>query len=363
MPNNAIANGLYCAQLPEQFSDTTRTEHAMLNPLQISVNISTVRGGLLTAIKSHSYFLIANPGPPTTLLPRDISDTFRVTISGALTNQQKAMVKKSYECRKQRLDDQFNWYKRNNKHYQNLQYNSSNIQPLTIEETSETIEIEQNHNRNATNDKPMLENIIHYQSSLLQKTNVSIQDYGTGNNHVNVSMSNQYFSPHKKDYFTKGFPELFPYGRGGLEEPRRKHLTMTQFHRNNLKLSSRLFQTHQTYSMVIFDILSKMRGRSRSYLSFCLDAKLGQDIMQITKEDLELQLKYQELRKSSIQKGTTMPPKPSNLAHKMTSKIEYSMGAMLGTNQERQEGRKDLMAYCTQFGQIMTRASKLASLS
>ena len=100
-PKFAIANGNFMGRLPCEFDDVTRTELAMTSLAQSSMFLSTVQGGRHKCLRSHSYSMKAVPGPPATLLPRNVveSAAIQVTIVGALTPDQYAATAAKYTCR------------------------------------------------------------------------------------------------------------------------------------------------------------------------------------------------------------------------------------------------------------------------
>ena len=81
--------------LPSKFDDSTRTEHALINPAQHSVYLATIHGsGGAKSINSHSYTMRATKQPLAAELPRSINDleTIKVTLSSSLTPLQKADI-------------------------------------------------------------------------------------------------------------------------------------------------------------------------------------------------------------------------------------------------------------------------------
>jgi len=115
-----IAARNFIGNLPDEFADTNRTEHALINPAQSSVFLSTIHGsGSASVLKSHAYLMRAAPQPLACQLPRKIFEleTIQVTIASSLTPPQKAKVARSYNARPNRLASQTDWYKKNNKRY------------------------------------------------------------------------------------------------------------------------------------------------------------------------------------------------------------------------------------------------------
>jgi hypothetical protein len=110
----------FIGKLPEEFADTNRTEHALINPAQSSVFLSTIHGtGSAKVIKSHAYLMRAAPQPLACSLPRKIYDmeTIQVTIASNMTPMAKAKVARSYNARPSRLAAQTDWYKEHNSRY------------------------------------------------------------------------------------------------------------------------------------------------------------------------------------------------------------------------------------------------------
>ncbi|POM81938.1 Hypothetical protein PHPALM_34 [Phytophthora palmivora] len=122
-PKFAIANGLWMGRVPAIFEDSTFTENAMLKLSQPMHYISVVRGGKHSSLRSHAYFFRAEPAPPAQILPRDVvtQGLIGVTIVRAMTPEQQATTLKQYDVRVSRLQDQLDWYKKNNHLYANIE--------------------------------------------------------------------------------------------------------------------------------------------------------------------------------------------------------------------------------------------------
>ena len=62
-------------------------------------------------------------------------------------------------------------------------------------------------------------------------------------------------SDFKKHYWTLSFCDLFPYGRGGLEEKSGIQIGMKAYLFNLLRLSSRRFASHESLPLIAFHVI------------------------------------------------------------------------------------------------------------
>ena len=63
------------------------------------------------------------------------------------------------------------------------------------------------------------------------------------------------------------FPTLFPYGRGGFEDPARQPLSMTQQVRHMVSLRDRRFRTHSSFAFIVSNILTRRSATEQSRFS------------------------------------------------------------------------------------------------
>ena len=70
-PRSALANGLYLIPLPPDLQDITEHEAILVAKLHRTHNISTICNGTNTVLKSHTYTVIASPGPIITQFPAE----------------------------------------------------------------------------------------------------------------------------------------------------------------------------------------------------------------------------------------------------------------------------------------------------
>ncbi|GMF40484.1 unnamed protein product [Phytophthora fragariaefolia] len=104
---------------------------------------------------------------------------------------------------------------------------------------------------------------IHEQASVGWISNFSHVDVPTGiqpaldKSRVIVYRSSSILSDFDPAFWVNAFSELFPYGRGGLDEPRTVPIGVHEFIRYCLRLSSRRHAQHRSFAMVSFDVIAR----------------------------------------------------------------------------------------------------------
>ncbi|ETM46468.1 hypothetical protein L914_08643 [Phytophthora nicotianae] len=294
-PKFAIANGLYIGLLPEEYMDTNATEHAMLGLAQSTRMLTVVRGGNHSAIRAHAYYFRAVPSTPASLLPREvISDgTIGVTMIGSMTPQQKAATFKQYNVRVPRL------------------------------------------------------------ISLLEWNEPERAQAAIAKQHVIVRRSSAIMSDFDKPFWIYAFVELFPFGRGGLDEPRSIPIGIEEYIRYCLRLSPRRHARHHSFTFVAFDVLARHRAMQAVYLRAKMAPSAVAMTTSIRREELVEHLRSRENHLQNLSKNTFGAPAPhaeQNIRN-LFSLISTGMRAHFGSNEERSRARSNLLAMQLAYGQ------------
>lgn len=67
-------------------------------------------------------------------------------------------------------------------------------------------------------------------------------------------------------FWTHAFCELFPFGRGGLDESRQVNIGLDEVLRYCLRLSTRRHLRHPSFTLVAFDVLARHRAMKAVYI-------------------------------------------------------------------------------------------------
>ncbi|KAG6951413.1 hypothetical protein JG688_00013744 [Phytophthora aleatoria] len=290
-PKFAIANGLYTGWIPSGFEDSTFIENTMLNLSQPMHFISVVRGGKDASLRSHAYFFRAD-------LPRKVISerVIGVTIVGAMTPAQKAATLKAYDIRVPRLRQQSEWYHDNNNLYANIRDSANWEAEVSTLRTRVVVdrlddgsflhspigdgydELDRatwRHNaptpahQNVRAEDEVCEqaadglisNFTHVDASL------GFQLALTNNKTcIIVQRSTSILSEFDPAFWIHAFSELFPYGRGGLDETRPIKISRFEFVRYCLRLSTRRHAQHRSFALVAFDVLARHNAMQAIYI-------------------------------------------------------------------------------------------------
>jgi hypothetical protein len=340
-PKFAIANGLWIGRLPEEFDDTTKTEHTMMNLAQSNSFVMTVIGGYNRKMSSHAYSFLSKPTVPAAMLPRDILATgeIKVGIGGCLTAYQKMVLRKKFSVRVDRLRSLGQFYKNWNHLYENVEMNSLNDELENIDShiVQELFENEMNNDRFTPYDQQnrhseQMEDVVDEKS---QQVRLSVI---TDNSTIGVWRSGELLSDYKKNYWTYSFCELFPFGKGGLEEKRKVTIGLHAYLMNCLRLSSRRFAMHESFPLVAFDVIARHNSMSAVFLRTQISPELAMQASKVTSAQFEAQLNYQEEFLNARKKGKPLPSQPEfcKSVFNLQCGIETGLKAYWGSNQERQ---------------------------
>jgi hypothetical protein len=129
-----------------------------------------------------------------------------------------------------------------------------------------------------------------------------------------------------KTFWAKCFPSLFPYGLGGLDTKRYIQISLAEWIRHLLKLSSCAFVKHPTFLLVAFDVLSRSKMENAKFLTTKLTKQLIPSIgfsfiiinmILETIEPFQIPLYYNYLgkRKRAALNHQPLPVMPPHLAN------------------------------------------------
>jgi hypothetical protein len=357
-PKFAIANGLWIGRLPPDFDDATKTEHAMMNLAQSNSFVTTVIGGYNRKLSSHAYSFRSKPTVPAAMLPRDIlgSGEIKVGIAGALTSPQKMLLKRKYCVRIPCLKKIGDFYSKWNRLYTNVKFDFMNpelenvdshiVQKIfdehDLDERVEQLDQQPRHSEQKDDNS-------NERSSQTRVSVITEHEIGAT---LGVWRSNEILSDYKPEYWTQTFCELFPFGRGGLEEKRTVKIGLKCYLQNLLRLSSRRFASHESFPLVAFDVLCRHHAMSAIYLRTQVSPNIALNAFKVTKEKLAAQMKYQEDFREARRKKKPLPTQPNFCkdVFDLQTGIETGLKAYWGSNQERQKARVNVFSMCHLLG-------------
>ncbi|ETL99505.1 hypothetical protein L917_03663 [Phytophthora nicotianae] len=163
---------------------------------------------------------------------------------------------------------------------------------------------------------------------------------------VTVYRSSGILSDFDPAFWTNSFSELFPYGRGGLDEVRNVPISLLEFIRYCLRLSSGRFAQHRSFPLVAFDVLA----RDNSMQAISIRARMLPGSMErsasVSREELKRYVQYQHDRMKAISEQLPPPPPPEvdRSIRELYSSISTGMRSYWGSNEERTAARADLLS-------------------
>jgi hypothetical protein len=352
----------------------------LINPAQHSVYLATIHGsGGAKSINSHSYTMKATNQPLASELPRSINDleTIKVTLSSSLTPLEKAAVSRTYDARPKRIIKQTEWYKEHNVRYERFKMDSTlnvddpNIK-LPLYETDADFCITEPRQSDPSkfpfffilivestpNLRQVSENIhiVERKAYLMDHDQrVNVEDVVKDKiDKVVAQKSGEFYSDYEKTYIVDAFPELFPYGRGSLDEMTDHSWSLESFIRHVLQLSHQSFSRHYSFMLIMFDILSRHRGANGLYLRTTRSPDIALSALKCTKENLEIQLNYRKQLLLSLRANKPPPQKPEfdQDVFNLQCGVKSGQAAMWGTSDERMCARTKAFSMQAKLGAV-----------
>ncbi|ETN12062.1 hypothetical protein PPTG_09710 [Phytophthora nicotianae INRA-310] len=171
--------------------------------------------------------------------------------------------------------------------------------------------------------------------------------------HLVVHRSSSILSDFDTAFWTNAFTDLFPYGKGGLDEPRDVKIGLQEFIKYCMRHSSRRFCQHRSFAMVAFDVLA----RHNTLQAIAIRARMRPGTMErsssVSREQLQSYVQYQQDRLEAITQHLPPPPAPEieNRVFELYDNISTGLRSYWGSNEERTQARADLFSMQLKFGQ------------
>lgn len=161
------------------------------------------------------------------------------------------------------------------------------------------------------------EDEIYEQTAVALVTNYTVDDANSQarrvlNNDTDVAVwrSSEILSDFAKPYWTHAFCKLFPFGRGGFDEPRPVLVGIVEYLRYCLRLSHRRHASHPSFSLVAFDVLARHEAMRAVYLRAKLAPHVLSSAANVDRVELLSHVEYQEKRSSAINRRQRLPDPP-----------------------------------------------------
>lgn len=170
---------------------------------------------------------------------------------------------------------------------------------------------------------------------------------------VIVRRSSSIVSDFDKQYWALAFCELFPYGRGGYDEPRNIKIGLKEYIRHCLRLSTRKHVQHHGFLLTAFDVIARHNALDAVYLRGKLAPYTAISAAAVTREDLMAHLEFTKARlvpQQASGHGSAMLAGHKKVTG-LFSSISTGLRAHWGSSEERIAARTNLLSMPLAFGQ------------
>jgi hypothetical protein len=154
----------------------------------------------------------------------------------------------------------------------------------------------------------------------------------------------------EKKIFIKSFPELFPFGLGGVDQVRKTPISLTQWVRHLLRLSTGTFRRHSSFSLLAFDILNRKKLSEAQLIKCKMNPLLTEIVSSVTETELQNYLAMENQKINAIKIGLNPIKTTPNNASIFVKSIEKILQHGWFSDEERVYERTRLFAYSNQLG-------------
>ena len=293
-PKYSVANGFAIGGYPDSIaiSSYTLPELMMCSRVQTVGVINVMRGGSNRALRSHFLFFGAAT-PPATMLPTSLTaDRYQVCLRG-LTAGQRSRAGRTFEINAARVRTLLEWRQRNNHLYTDITIGES---PLAATPPLQ----ESNVNYGPEEDLPI---VTHHDGQLQTAGSaISENDEETTATFI-VERSTVPLNMSADPFFLENlFPELFPYGIGGLKHGKKSAISPEKTIRHLMRLSDRRFSGSK-FVLVTFDVLARRRASLSALIQCRMQPDIPEAIASLSRADVEASLSLQAARTEAVRNG------------------------------------------------------------
>eukprot|EP01138_Halocafeteria_seosinensis_P013767 gb/GECG01014058.1/.p1 GENE.gb/GECG01014058.1/~~gb/GECG01014058.1/.p1 ORF type:complete len:2323 (+),score=191.31 gb/GECG01014058.1/:1-6969(+) len=366
LPKMAIANHNAIGHLPTQLGDLTEMERRLCSPVVVRSVLQTVRGGQAN-LESHVALMEAPLQDFVTSLPNlRALDSIRVITTNNITSllgRWDTLKFVEVRLHKVRLTLQF-LMEHHPFYQQNIHIDEDNFRRLeeSIDANNHIPSgVLQQVNMPEDESTPLSNHATDAAVETSTEPTMRTRDMIHSNECIRPSfeeISNgfiQQMGKFEKDtqpnILGKAFATGFPFGRGGLDEPRTVPLSEQSLLQRLLLLSSNYFQT-KIFTGYCFDTLSKRKGTKTALLT--LPAQRYKEFQTVSVEGFEAALDYKAQAETALRTGLPMPFLPQNIdtlrAVALLNHCDLGSQTMNNSSAQRVGERKKVFALITLLG-------------
>jgi hypothetical protein len=392
-PMLSIRNGFAIGALPPDLEDSTAVEVSMCSRVRIVGTFRTLVGGN-RGLRGHAISLHTSPESVLNSLPRPqetAHEIIQVVLVGAATPDQVAASKQPCIVRSGRVRHLMQFFMNSNRLYSQVSLNEpalaalpdSSVAPGTFVEERDAEHADryqQSFSSHAYPDAPNqqvpvesqnLRPLVHNSFLMAERT------AGTDREHLQedvaqllgadlnvdrepseraqllvVRSGSEIVREHMAETLTMQFPELFPFGFGGPDDPTRiVPVSKEACVRHYLRLPSRKFSTHGTFLLVAFDQISRAQGMRNAWLTAQVPNNQVQNFAFVTREEMQATVQHIVEVNRQIRLGISIDAPPQmGLANRLLRAVKGSRKKMYATNEERGKSRNQIWSMANTLG-------------
>jgi hypothetical protein len=163
-----------------------------------------------------------------------------------------------------------------------------------------------------------------------------------------------YFPSREQEFYALAFPELFPYGHGGHNEPgRRVPISEAVWVAAMLQRHNRAFQRHTTFSLVAFDRIARAHALSSiKYRATLLAQADLEQVAYVTEDQIRLYLAYKKQCRTAAANHSQRPALPKDLrgAEVLLQQVTRTTECWYGSDGERQVNQRNVWSMQSRLG-------------
>jgi len=282
-PAEAIANGLWIGELPEQFHGLTRTDELAISLMVPSVFLATVVGTTHHKVCSH-FYVVQNKDPIIRHVPANTNESFRLTVVGAMTREEIAVQRTRFPLQVSLCQEVLAWYLENNLEY--IKYKNY-VDVNRIDFSDEGCFVDRTDSSANPVDKSVVDSMIFgtttYNTGDGSETEASehseirsrfifempvIGDQKKSSIDLLARNSSNFVHAKNLANLPLFFPTLIPFGSGGPSQPRLVQISVEHWIRIVLLLGKRgSFQKHWGFLPVAFDFIAVKKAFTAQYIA------------------------------------------------------------------------------------------------
>jgi hypothetical protein len=403
LPKFAIRNGFAAGVLPEHLSDCTNMELTLSSRTLTVGSFTTLAFGNY-GLRGHTLSVNMDPSQVLEnilpLDPRTVAEQIAVVVVSATTPEEEARAKRQTLVRREKVRQLLELYTNSNRLYRDVQVDQNRLNSLpkndvlegtfaSVEPEALPVEIATSFRRmNESNVNPIASEGSHGfnagraekvtdagdAGTRCQQKNIAEEIHGSFLVQANlpgterqrnledtrdlliVRASSELAREHDPKMLLYQFPNLFPFGYGGLDDPTRSEdsrVSKIEWLKHYLKCQNRNFARHPKFLLVTFDQISRAQGMAQSMIAASIPSNHVEQFTTITVEEMTAHVNHMQAVQDSISRGDPIPRFPpigTLTAQRLERQLKASRRKMFGTNEERTTARNQLWSLWNYFG-------------